>query len=130
MGPFAVASRGMAPPLTKHQMFARVRLVQIVSVMVIIAVGAIVLHTMNRPSIAKACDHIAELAPNAVVQPKIDRAFDEVPAAAKLTSPAARCEAYFEALRADSEGNDDYGERSRCVVDAKTLSSVAACLTK
>jgi hypothetical protein len=120
----------MTQPMTKHDMFARVRLVKIMSVLVIGAIAAIVLHRMYRPSSSKVCDHVAELAPNSVVQPKIDRAFNEVPEAAKQTSPAARCEAYFTALRDDPHDSDDYSERSGCVLDAKTLSSVAACLEK
>ena len=120
----------MSPPLRKLDLLGRVWLLRYIAPIVIFAIAGVVLHGMYRPSISKACDHIADLAQNPVVQPKIDRAFDEVPAAAKLTSPAARCEAYFTALRDDSEGNDDYSEKSSCVVDAKTLSSVAACLTK
>lgn len=116
--------------MTKQDMVARVRLVMFMSVLVIGAIVAIVLYRMHRPSVSKVCDHVAELAPNSVVQPKIDRAFDEVPAAAKQTSPAARCEAYFTALRDDPHGGDEYSERSGCVLDAKTRSSVAACLEK
>src|SRR3954469_5246467 len=113
---------------TKHDMLGRVGLIKIAAVLVIGAVVAIVLIRMYRPSSSKVCDHMAELAPNPVVQPKIDRAFNEVPEAAKQKSPAARCEAYFTALRDDPNGGDEYSERSGCVLDAKTLSSVAACL--
>jgi len=120
----------MTEPMTKRDMLARVHLVKIVSVLVIGAIVAIVLHRMYRPSSSKVCDHVAELAPNSIVQPKIDRAFDEVPEAAKQTSPAARCEVYFTALRDDPSDSENYSERSGCVLDAKTLSSVAACLGK
>ncbi len=111
-------------------MVARVRLLKIVSVLVIGAIVAVVLHRMFHPSVSKACDHMADLAPNAIVQPKIDRAFDAVPAAAKQTSPAARCQAYFAALHDEPGGYEGYNDRLGCVLDAKTLSSVAACLDK
>jgi hypothetical protein len=99
-------------------------------VVVIATIASIVLYRMNRPSTSRVCDHLAELAPNSVVQPKIDRAFAEVPEAAKRTSPVARCEAYFNAVTSDPHPTEDISERSRCVLDAKTRSSVAACLEK
>lgn len=113
-----------------HYLVARLRLLKYVVVLAILVIGGVVMYRMHRPSISRVCDHVAELAPNPVVQPKIDRAFDAVPEVAKLTSPAARCEAYFTALSNVPHGTEDYDELSRCVLDAKTLSSVAACLEK
>lgn len=120
----------MNQPMAKHEMRARVRLVQMVIVLALVAGGAFVMHRMYRPSVAKVCDHVAELAPNPVVQPKIDRVFAEIPEAAQQVSPTARCEAYFTAIRDDDYHSEDYTERSNCVLDARTLSSVAACLNK
>jgi hypothetical protein len=99
-------------------MWARAHVVKIFIVLVLGVIVAFVLHRMYHPAAAKVCDHVAELAPNSVVQPKLDRIFG-----------GAGCEAYFTALR-DDAGNDDYSERSGCVLDAKRLSSVAACLEK
>jgi hypothetical protein len=113
-----------------NTLLGRLWLMKVVVVGSIFAIGVVVLYRMHRPSVARVCDHIAELAPNPIVQPKIDRAFSEVPAATKQTSLAARCEAYFTTLYDDPHNHEYYNERAGCVIDAKTLSSVAACLEK
>ena len=115
----------MAELLKRQDLFFK-----FVMVVAIIVIAVVVLYPRYRPSASRVCDHIAELAPNPVVRPKIDRAFDQVPEAAKQTSPAARCEAYFTALRDQPHSSEDDVERPSCVLDAKTLSSVAACLEK
>jgi hypothetical protein len=120
----------MRPAMTRQTLLARLWLLKFVLVLAIAVIGGFVLYRMHEPSLSSVCDHIAELAPNSLVQPKIDRAFAEVAAAAKETSPAARCEAYFTTLRDDPHGGDHYSEQAGCVLAAKTLSSVAACLDK